>query len=76
MPKTLTNTWTMPAARRALFVLTFLTAACCAQTAANSSWAVLEAGLEQRAAPRGSGRSGFSASSQTILIPLNSPRRL
>ncbi|MGA9758979.1 MAG: HEAT repeat domain-containing protein, partial [Candidatus Sulfotelmatobacter sp.] len=26
----------------------FLTAACCAQTAANSSWAVLEAGLEQK----------------------------
>jgi len=48
MPKTLTNTWTMPAARRALFVLTLLTAACYAQTATNSSWAVLEAGLGQK----------------------------
>jgi HEAT repeat protein len=48
MPKTLNNAWTMPAARRALFVLTFLTAACCAQTATNSSWAVLEAGLGQK----------------------------
>ena len=48
MPKTSNNTWTMPAARRALFVLTFLTAACCAQTATNSSWAVLEAGLGQK----------------------------
>jgi len=47
MPKTLNNTWTMPAARRALFVLTLLTAACYAQTATNSSWAVLEAGLGQ-----------------------------
>jgi len=37
----------MPAARRALFVLTLLTAACYAQTATNSSWAVLEAGLGQ-----------------------------
>lgn len=48
MPKTLNNTWTMPAARRALFVLTLLTAACYAQTATNSSWAVLEAGLGQK----------------------------
>jgi HEAT repeat protein len=38
----------MPAARRALFVLTLLTAACYAQTATNSSWAVLEAGLGQK----------------------------
>lgn len=44
MPKTLNNTWTMAAARRALLVLTFLTAACYAQTATNSSWAVLETG--------------------------------
>jgi len=48
MPKTLNSTWTMPAARCALFVLTFLTAACYAQTATNSSWAVLEAGLGQK----------------------------
>jgi len=48
MPKTLNNAWTMPAARRALFVLTLLTAACYAQTATNSSWAVLEAGLGQK----------------------------
>ncbi|MGA7403088.1 MAG: HEAT repeat domain-containing protein [Candidatus Sulfotelmatobacter sp.] len=47
MRKTSNNTWTMPAARRALFVFTFLTAACCAQTATNSSWAVLETSLGQ-----------------------------
>lgn len=45
MSTILDNRRTMPAACRALFVLTFLTAACCAQTATNSSWAVLEAGL-------------------------------
>ena len=44
MPKTLNNTWTMAAARSALLVLTFLSAACYAQTATNSSWAVLETG--------------------------------
>lgn len=48
MPKTLSNTWTVPAASRALFIFTFLTAACCAQTATNSSWAVLDAGLGQK----------------------------
>ena len=48
MPKTLNNRWTMPAAGCALFIFTFLTAACCAQTATNSSWAALEAGLGQK----------------------------
>jgi HEAT repeat protein len=48
MPKTLNNMWTMPVARHVLSVLALLTAACYAQTATNSSWAVLEAGLGQK----------------------------
>ncbi|MGA8214967.1 MAG: HEAT repeat domain-containing protein [Candidatus Sulfotelmatobacter sp.] len=50
MPRTLKKTLTIPAAGRAILIPILLTAACCAQTVANTGWSVLEAGLAQKSA--------------------------
>jgi len=48
MPQISKKTLTTRAASRAILTFILLTAACCAQTATNPGWAVLEAGLGQK----------------------------
>jgi HEAT repeat protein len=50
MPQTFKKTLTTPAATHVILTFILLTTACCAQTANDPGWAVLEAGLSQKSA--------------------------